>query len=44
MIDMATSVVPWGKVEEMARTGDKLLPGWAIGQDGHDDCDPRSVL
>ena len=44
VIDMSTSVVPWGKVEEMARTGDQLLPGWAIDSEGKDALDPASVL
>ena len=34
VIDLATSVVPWGKVEEYARLGQPLLPGWAIDEHG----------
>jgi LDH2 family malate/lactate/ureidoglycolate dehydrogenase len=30
VVDMATSVVPWGKVEECARIGQDLRTGWAI--------------
>ena len=34
VIDLATSVVPFGKVEECARVGSRLLPGWAIDAKG----------
>ena len=44
VIDMATSVVPWGRVEEHARTGRPLLPGWAIDADGAGARDAERVL
>merc|ERR1712166_1619862 len=44
VIDMATSVVPWGKVEEYARMDSPLLPGWAIDSTGHTALNPEAVL
>eukprot|EP00656_Telonema_subtile_P011266 TRINITY_DN15551_c0_g1_i4.p1 TRINITY_DN15551_c0_g1~~TRINITY_DN15551_c0_g1_i4.p1 ORF type:complete len:293 (-),score=64.00 TRINITY_DN15551_c0_g1_i4:101-979(-) len=44
VIDLATSVVPWGRIEEFARTGEALQPGWAIGADGADELNPNKVL
>jgi hypothetical protein len=38
------SQVPWGKVEEYARLGAELLPGWAINEDGQPAKDPEAVL
>ena len=43
VIDFATSVVPWGKVEEHARMGKPLLDGWAIGPDGEPALVPEEV-
>ena len=31
VLDMATSAVPYGRIEVAARRGEKLPPGWAIG-------------
>ena len=44
VIDLATSVVPWGKVEEHARSGKLLLPGWAIDAAGNGALSPEAVL
>ena len=44
VIDMATSVVPWGKVEECSRTGQSLGPNWAIDSRGFECIDPDDVL
>jgi len=44
VIDFATSVVPWGKVEEHARKGEQLLPGWAICANGEQELSPEKVL
>ena len=44
IIDMATSVVPWGKVEECSRTGQNLGGNWAIDSDGLECTDPDKVL
>lgn len=44
MIDLATSVVPWGRVEEFARTGEDLHLGWAVGPDGQPCADAERVL
>ena len=38
------SVVPWGRVEEFARTGEPLHPGWTIGADGKPCHDADEVL
>ena len=43
VIDFATSVVPWGKVEEYARMGKPLLPGWAIDANGREALTPEGV-
>ena len=44
VIDMATSVVPWGKVEECSRTGQTLGSSWAIDSQGFECLDPDKVL
>ena len=44
VIDFATSVVPWGKIEEHARMGKALLDGWAIDPDGNSALVPEDVL
>lgn len=44
VVDLATSVVPWGKVEEAARTGGVLPKGWAVDAEGRDATDPDAVL
>ena len=44
VIDMATSVVPWGKVEECARTNAMLKQGWAIDENGKGCVNPEKVL
>ena len=41
VIDLATSVVPFGKVEECARVGSRLLPGWAIDAKGNECLSPE---
>lgn len=44
VIDFATSVVPWGKIEEHARMGKALLDGWAIDPKGSSATVPEDVL
>ena len=44
VIDFATSVVPWGKVEEYSRQNKPLSSNWAIGKDGKQCLDPDVVL
>jgi L-2-hydroxycarboxylate dehydrogenase (NAD+) len=44
VVDFATSVVPWGKIEEHARMGKALLDGWAIDPDGGSAMVPEDVL
>lgn len=36
VLDMATSIVPRGKLERMKRTGQTMPNGWAINPDGED--------
>lgn len=35
VFDMATSLVPMGKIHDMALTGEPLQPGWALDEDGN---------
>jgi LDH2 family malate/lactate/ureidoglycolate dehydrogenase len=44
VLDMATSVVPIGKVEVKARRGVALPVGWAVDEDGQPTTDATSVL
>lgn len=44
VLDMATSLVPRGKIEIYARKGEQLPPGWAIDADGHPTQDPSEAL
>jgi LDH2 family malate/lactate/ureidoglycolate dehydrogenase len=44
VIDLATSTVPLGKVEEFARRAEALLPGWAIGPAGEPTTTPEKVI
>jgi LDH2 family malate/lactate/ureidoglycolate dehydrogenase len=44
MLDMATSVVPVGKVEVKARRGQPLPPGWAVDEQGRPTTDAEGVL
>ena len=44
ILDLATSVVPFGKVEECARIGAALLNGWAIDAQGADCTSPEEVM
>jgi L-2-hydroxycarboxylate dehydrogenase (NAD+) len=44
VIDLATSAVPWGRVEEYARMQRPLHPGWTIGADGQPCADADEVL
>jgi L-2-hydroxycarboxylate dehydrogenase (NAD+) len=36
LLDMATSIVPRGKLERMKRAGQTMAPGWAINPEGGD--------
>jgi len=44
MLDMATSVVPLGKIEVKARRGDPLPLGWAVDEQGQPTLDAQGVL
>jgi len=44
VLDMATSVVPRGKLEVYARRGEKMPLGWAVDEEGLPTADPRRVL
>ncbi len=44
VLDMATSVVPRGKLEVFERLGNKIPLGWAVDTTGHGTTDPRVVL
>lgn len=44
VLDMATSLVPRGKIEIYARKGEKLPLGWAIDADGRPTQDPAEAL
>lgn len=44
VLDMATSLVPRGKIEIFARKGKKLPLGWAIDTDGRPTQDPAEAL
>src|SRR3954454_18672915 len=42
-IDWATSVVAMGRVQQFAREGRQLKPGWAVDRDGNPTTDPTKV-
>src|SRR4051794_1017035 len=42
-IDWATSVVAMGRVQQFAREGKQLKPGWAVDKDGNPTTDPNQV-
>ncbi len=44
VLDMATSVVPRGKLEVYDRQGKKMPPGWAVDKKGRVTEDPHAVL
>lgn len=44
VLDMATSVVPRGKIEVYARKGQPLPVGWAVDETGHPTTNARAVL
>jgi LDH2 family malate/lactate/ureidoglycolate dehydrogenase len=44
VLDMATSLVPRGKIEVAARKGEKIPVGWAIDADGRPTQDPAEAL
>lgn len=44
VLDMATSVVPRGKLEVYDRLGKKIPPGWAVDTTGRGTSDPKTVL
>ena len=44
VLDMATSVVPRGKLEVYARRGKEIPLGWAVDEEGLPTADPRRVL
>jgi len=44
LLDMATSIVPSGKLEVYRRKGEKMPVGWAIGPDGELTDDPNVGL
>lgn len=44
VLDMATSIVPIGKVTVFDKAGEKLPEGWAIDSTGEPTTDPKAVL
>jgi len=42
-IDWATSVVAMGRVQQFAREGKELKPGWGVDKDGNPTTDPNKV-
>jgi len=44
VLDMATSIVPMGKVEVANRRGEPLPPGWAVDGEGRPTTDAATVL
>src|SRR5688572_8434860 len=42
-IDWATSVVAMGRVQQFAREGKELKPGWAVDKDGNPTTDPNKA-
>ncbi len=42
-IDWATSVVAMGRVQQFAREGKQLKPGWAVDADGNPTTDPNAA-
>lgn len=44
VLDMATSIVPIGKVTVFDKSGEQLPDGWAVDSNGSTTTDPKSVL
>ena len=44
LVDMATSVVPRGKLEVYSRLNKKIPEGWAVDETGHVSTDPTKIL
>jgi LDH2 family malate/lactate/ureidoglycolate dehydrogenase len=44
VIDMATTAVPFGKIEMAFRRGERLPSGWAVDGEGHMTDDPQKVM
>ena len=44
VVDLATSVVPFGKVQEYARMCKKLPRGWATNAQGDNATEPAEVM
>jgi L-2-hydroxycarboxylate dehydrogenase (NAD+) len=42
-VDWATSVVAMGRVQQFAREGKQLKPGWGVDKDGNPSTDPTKV-
>lgn len=43
VIDLATSAVPFGKIEMAIRKGQTVPPGWGVDRDGEMTTDPRAI-
>jgi LDH2 family malate/lactate/ureidoglycolate dehydrogenase len=43
-LDIATSVVAWGRVADAARNGESIPTAWAMGPDGRPTDDPTTAL
>ena len=43
-VDWATSVVAMGRVQQFAREGRQLKPGWGVDKDGNPSTDPNKVV
>lgn len=44
MLDMATSVVAFGKIRRAARRGEAIPPGWALDASGQATTDPNAAI
>ena len=43
ILDMATSIAAWGKIQSMAREGKTIPLGWALDKEGVSTSDPNNV-
>src|SRR5438552_520116 len=43
VLDMATSVVPIGRLNQAKRTGERIPEGWALDKDGNPTTDPQAA-
>jgi len=43
-VDMATSIVPWNKIQNARKTGERVPVGWAVDSEGNDCTDPEAAV